>query len=154
MQQRFMQVAIELALLGIEKGNGPFGAVVVKGDEVVGLGTNRVTSSNDPTAHAEICAIRNACENLKTFNLAGLEIYTSCEPCPMCLGSIYWARLDRIYYGTTQNDAAKINFDDHKFYEEIAKPPHARAIPTVQLLRDESIRVFETWERYDKKVQY
>src|SRR5579871_2440334 len=113
MNERFMQLSIELALEGIEKkGFGPFGAVVVKGDEVLGAGSNMVTTSYDPTAHAEISAIRQACFRLKDFSLKGCDIYTSCEPCPMCLGAIYWARLDRVYFGDTREDAAMVNFDD------------------------------------------
>ena len=154
MQSRFMQIAIELALEGIGKGHGPFGAVVVKDDEVVGVGTNRVTSTNDPTAHAEICAIRHACESLQVFSLTGLVIYTSCEPCPMCLGAIYWSRLDRIFYGATRDDAAKVNFDDHHFYEEINKPPLLRAIPMKQMLRDEAMQIFAAWTSYGGKINY
>lgn len=154
MNPRFMQVSIELALEGLEKGHGPFGAVVVKGNDLVGFGTNRVTSTSDPTAHAEICAIRHACTNLKTFSLTGLDIYTSCEPCPMCLGAIYWARIDKIYYGATRSDAARVKFDDHRFYEELSKPPELRAIPMVQLNRDDCIKVFDAWERNGQKIPY
>lgn len=149
-----MQLSIELALDGVEKGHGPFGAVIIQDNAVVGYGTNRVTSSNDPTAHAEICAIRDACSNLSNFSLAGLEIYTSCEPCPMCLGAIFWSRISKIYYGATRSDAAKINFDDHRFYEELAKTPESRNVPMVQMLREECIKVFDAWERNINKIPY
>lgn len=154
MHDRFMKMAISLALDGIEKGHGPFGAVIVKGDVVVGTGTNRVTSSNDPTAHAEVCAIRNACEGLKNFSLKGCAIYTSCEPCPMCLAAIYWSRLDRIYYGATRADAAKINFDDQHIYEEINKPLTARALPITQVLHDDALLVFAKWSAFDARTNY
>ncbi len=154
MKPQFMQMAIDLALQGIEQGHGPFGAVIVRGDELIGIGTNRVTSTNDPTAHAEVCAIRHACEKLNNFSLTGLEIYSSCEPCPMCLGAIYWSRLDRIYYGATREDAAKINFDDQHFYDELNKDPAARTIPMISLLRQESLRVFDAWMSFSEKIHY
>lgn len=154
MKPDFMNAAIRLALENIEQGHGPFGAVVVKNGNIVGMGTNRVTSMNDPTAHAEISAIRNACEKLATFCLSGLEIYTSCEPCPMCLGAIYWARLDRIYYAATRHDAAKINFDDYRFYEELNTPPESRAIPMKQIMRDEALSIFSAWEAFAGKIHY
>lgn len=155
MNEKFMRVSIELALEGIaNKGHGPFGAVIVKDDSLIGFGTNRVTSTNDPTAHAEICAIREACQTLNTFCLSGCEIYTSCEPCPMCLGAIYWARLDRIFYGATRADAARVNFDDHLFYEEINKTPELRIIPMIGLMRTECIKVFDAWAAYETKIPY
>lgn len=155
MNQDFMKLAIEMAIDGVKKkGSGPFGAVVVKGNELVGMGINQVTRGLDPTAHAEIVAIRDACQRLRTFSLVGLEIYTSCEPCPMCLGAIYWARLDKVYYGATREDAAKINFDDRHFYEEIKKDPSERKVPMNQLMRDECIKIFDTWANFDEKILY
>ncbi len=155
MNQDFMKLAIEMAIDGVKKkGSGPFGAVVVKGNELVGMGINQVTKGLDPTAHAEIVAIRDACQRLRTFSLVGLEIYTSCEPCPMCLGAIYWARLDKVYYGATREDAAKINFDDRHFYEEIKKDPSERKVPMNQLMRDECIKIFDTWANFDEKILY
>ncbi len=118
-----MRKAIELSVENVKNGGGPFGAVIVKGDEIVATGVNRVTAHNDPTAHAEVSAIREACRRLGTFDLSGCEIYTSCEPCPMCLGAIYWAHLDKIYYGNNKDDAADIGFDDSFIYEELALPP-------------------------------
>lgn len=155
MNQDFMKLAIEMAIDGVKKkGSGPFGAVIVKGNELVGMGINQVTRGLDPTAHAEIVAIRDACQRLRTFSLVGLEIYTSCEPCPMCLGAIYWARLDKVYYGATREDAAKINFDDRHFYEEIKKDPSERKVPMNQLMRDECIKIFDTWANFDEKILY
>jgi guanine deaminase len=150
-----MQIAIEQAAIGMEKNyGGPFGAVIVKGDEIIGTGSNHVTSDLDPTAHAEICAIRQACLKLKDFSLQGCEIYTSCEPCPMCLGAIYWARLDRIYFGATRFDAAKINFDDRRFYEELEKAADQRDVPMMQVMRDDCIKVFDAWTAKTNKVLY
>lgn len=153
--QDFMHEAISLADKGMTKtGGGPFGAIIVKENQIVGRGNNRVTINNDPTAHAEITAIREACQNLETFSLNGCEIYTSCEPCPMCLGAIYWARLDKIYYAADQKDAAKIGFDDENFYEELAKPFSERKVPMVQLLRDDAVKVFKAWDENPDKVMY
>lgn len=150
-----MELAISLALDGIRsKGHGPFGAVIVKNGDVVGTGINNVTLDNDPTAHAEVCAIRDACKNIKDFSLKGCEIYTTCEPCPMCLGAIFWARLDRIYFGATRDDAALINFDDHKFYEEIAKPPQMREVPMNALSRADCLTIFNAWVLLSEKVHY
>lgn len=155
MNKDFMKLAIEIAIDGVKKkGSGPFGAVIVKGNELLGMGINQVTKGLDPTAHAEIVAIRDACQRLRTFSLAGLEIYTSCEPCPMCLGAIYWARLDKVYYGATREDAAKINFDDHYFYEEIKKAPSERKVLMNQIMRDECIKIFDTWTNFDEKIHY
>jgi guanine deaminase len=155
MNLRFMQISIEIALEGIEKkSHGPFGAVIVRGNDLIGLGTNQVTSTNDPTAHAEINAIRDACKKLNTFSLKGHAIYTSCEPCPMCLGAIYWARLDKIFYGATRSDAARVNFDDHQFYEEIKKPPLKRSIPMTQIMRNECVKIFDAWRENTKKIHY
>ena len=155
MNPDFMQLAIDLALEGIaKKQSGPFGAVIVKHGEIIGVGTNRVTSTKDPTAHAEVCAIRNACLKLNNFSLSGCEIYTSCEPCPMCLGAIFWARLDKIYFGATRADAAKAQFDDRLFYEELKKDPEQRAIPMVQIMHQESLKTFVAWEKLASKTPY
>ena len=137
-----------------ENAGGPFGAVVVKDGKVIAEGWNRVTSTNDPTAHAEVIAIRAACAKLGTFSLAGCEIYTSCEPCPMCLSAIYWARLDRIYFANSRKDAAAIGFDDDFLYREVEKPIEARTIPAVKLDLPEAKAVFDEWERKPDKVEY
>ncbi len=151
----FMQLAIDLALEGINnEQSGPFGAVIVKQGEIIGVGTNRVTSSKDPTAHAEVSAIRNACLKLNNFSLAGCEIYTSCEPCPMCLGAIFWARLDKIYYAANRADAARANFDDSLFYEEIKKAPEQRLIPMTQIMHQESLKIFSAWDQNTNKIPY
>jgi len=155
MNERFMELCIELALDGMEKkGHGPFGAAIVKGNELVAVGTNQVTSTWDPTAHAEISAIRDACSRLKTFSLEGLEIYTTCEPCPMCLGAIFWARLSAIYFGATRLDAASANFDDRYFYEEIEKPPQKRHIPMKEIMRESCIQIFDAWKASGNKISY
>lgn len=133
---------------------GPFGAVIVKDGEIIAEGWNRVTSDNDPTAHAEISAIREACAVLGTFSLAGCEIYTSCEPCPMCLAAIYWARLDRIYFANSREDAAAIGFDDAFLYEEVAKPIEGRAIPAIKLTVPEAETVFAEWQAKPDKLRY
>ena len=153
-KEQFMMRAIELAIANIENGGGPFGCVVVKNGEVVGEGVNRVTYNNDPTAHAEVMAIRDACKNLNDFQLNGCEIYTSCEPCPMCFGAIYWARPAKLYYGANKVDAAKANFDDYFIYKEIDKQPGQRSIPMEQLLGDRAKEVFDMWLGIDKKIQY
>jgi len=153
--QKFMRRAMALAQNGIDANNGgPFGAVVVKGGEIIGEGCNRVTSTNDPTAHAEIVAIREACTNLNSFQLEGCEIYTSCEPCPMCLGAIYWARPARMFFACTREDAANAGFDDDFIYEEIALPPEARRIETVNFLREEGLALFENWAKKPDKTEY
>ncbi len=153
--EKFMRRAIALAQEGIDRNvGGPFGAVVVKDGEIVGEGCNRVTSTNDPTAHAEIVAIRNACEKLGSFQLDGCVLYTSCEPCPMCLGAIYWARPVRIFYAATHEDAANIGFDDQFIYEEIGKPIENRKIKTVNFLRGEGLKVFENWADKTDKMEY
>ena len=154
-EQPFMQAAIALSLEGMRSGRGgPFGAVVVKNGEIVGRGHNQVTSSNDPTAHAEIVAIRAACKTLKTFQLDGCDIYTSCEPCPMCLGAIYWARPARVFYGNTKADAAEIGFDDRFIYDELDLPLDRRTIPMTQLLRDEAMEAFREWAAKVDKIEY
>jgi len=153
--EQFMQRAIALAQQGIDAGaGGPFGAVIVKDDEVIGEGYNQVTSTNDPTAHAEVVAIRNACRNLNSFQLDGCVLYTSCEPCPMCLGAIYWARPARVFYAATREDAAKIGFDDQFIYEEIEKNFEHRRMKLVNVLRDEGLRVFENWTNKTDKTKY
>jgi tRNA(Arg) A34 adenosine deaminase TadA len=149
-----MRRAIELSRENVRRGGGPFGAVIVRAGEVVGEGFNRVTATNDPTAHAEVVAIRNACERLGTFSLHGCEIYTSCEPCPMCLSAIYWARLDRIWFANTKVDAAAIEFDDHFIYDELAKPVENRAIPMKPMLRDEALAAFRDWQANASRVRY
>lgn len=149
-----MKKAVALSLQNIEEGGGPFGAVVVKGEEIVGVGINRVTANNDPTAHAEVMAIRDAAARLERFDLSDCVIYTSCEPCPMCLGAIYWARIKKVYYGNTKQDAARIGFDDGFIYEELAKPLHERSVSFVQLLPDEAAKAFKLWEQKADKRQY
>jgi tRNA(Arg) A34 adenosine deaminase TadA len=151
----FMQQAIDLATENVLSGRGgPFGAVIVHNGEVVATGSNLVTSSNDPTAHAEVTAIRNACTKLGTFALSGCEIYTSCEPCPMCLAAVYWARLHAIYYGNTAADAADAGFDDAFLYDEIKLPLNQRSIPTINLLRDEALSSFNAWRNYAGRIDY
>lgn len=154
-KKEFMREAIRLSIHNVESGNGgPFGAVVVKNGEIIARGENNVTSTNDPTAHAEVTAIRRACEKLGTFQLDDCEIYTSCEPCPMCLGAIYWARPKAVYYGNTKQDAADINFDDQFIYEELERPIHERKLFTEQLLRDEAIEGFKKWKESTTKIEY
>ncbi|MDB2462541.1 nucleoside deaminase [Algibacter sp.] len=151
----FMQEAVNTAISGMNNNEGgPFGCVIVKDGEIVGRGNNKVTSTNDPTAHAEVTAIRDACENLNTFQLEGCEIYTSCEPCPMCLGAIYWARPDKVYYGSNQIDAANIGFDDAFIYKEIPLPYGKRSIPFKQFGRDIAIKAFKMWEEKTDKTKY
>jgi len=150
-----MRKAIELSRDNISNGTGgPFGAVIVKNGKIIGQGTNKVTSSNDPTAHAEIVAIRDACKQASDFSLDGCEIYTSCEPCPMCLSAIYWARIEKIYYGNTRNDAAAIDFDDAFFYEQVALPKDARTIASIALLREEALEAFKEWDNKEDKTKY
>ena len=150
-----MRRAIELAQMGIElNSGGPFGAVVVKDGEIVGEGCNRVTSTNDPTAHAEILAIRNACEKLNSFQLDDCILYTSCEPCPMCLGAIYWARPLRVFYAATREDAANIGFDDQFIYEEIEKNFEHRQMKLFNLMREEGLTLFENWTHKEDKTEY
>jgi tRNA(Arg) A34 adenosine deaminase TadA len=153
-RQTLMRRAIQLSVENVQRGGGPFGAVIVKDGKVVGEGFNRVTASNDPTAHAEVVAIREACRSLKTFSLNGCEIYTSCEPCPMCLSAIYWARLDRIWFANTKLDAAAIQFDDHFIYDELAKDPADRAIPMQGMLRDEALAAFRAWQANASRIRY
>ena len=147
-----MREAIKLSAESVRSGGGPFGAVIVRDGEIIARGENRVTVCNDPTAHAEVSAIREAAARLGTYDLSGCEIYSSCEPCPMCLGAIYWARLDKLYYAGTRADAASVGFDDAHIYEELPLEPSQRELPTETLLREEAQRVFEAWaEKADKK---
>ncbi len=153
--ERFMRRAIAISRAKMLDGaGGPFGAVVVRDGAVVGEGWNQVTSTNDPTAHAEIVAIRDAARRLGTFSLAGCELYSSCEPCPMCLGAILWARLDRLYYANDRHDAQALGFDDAVFHREVTLPPDRRAIPTLRLLAEEARAVFEEWSARPDKVRY
>jgi guanine deaminase len=155
MKEKFMRAAIRLSLVKMrENCGGPFGAVVVQSGKIVGRGWNRVTSTNDPTAHAEVSAIRAACKKLKTFQLDDCELYTNCEPCPMCLAAIYWARLEKIYYANTRKDAARIQFDDDFIYREVAKPVARHKIPMQQLLRPEALKVFAEWKNKPDKIRY
>ena len=155
MRARFMREAIRLSLVKMRANEGgPFGAVVVRRGKIVGRGWNQVTSTNDPTAHAEMVAIRDACRRLKSFVLEGCELYTSCKPCPMCLSAIYWARLKGVYYGNTRKDAQKIEFDDDLIYEEVATPIARRRIPMKQLLRSEALGAFKEWADKTDKVRY
>jgi tRNA(Arg) A34 adenosine deaminase TadA len=155
MHEEFMREAIRLSRLKMQAGQGgPFGAVVVRRGQIIARGWNRVTSANDPTAHAEVMAIRAACRKLKTFQLADCELYTSCEPCPMCLAAIYWARLKKVYYGNSRHDAAKIHFDDKLIYREVARPVSRRLIAMKQLLRGEAGKVFSEWKDKPDKVAY
>ena len=150
-----MARAIELSIENVRLGQGgPFGALVVKNTQVIAEGTNRVTSTNDPTAHAEITAIRKACMKLGCFELSGCEIYSSCEPCPMCLGAIYWARPSRVYFGSTAGDAAKAGFDDSFIYSELSKPISERQIAMNQIMREQALEAFRLWERQPNKEQY
>lgn len=153
--EEFMRKAIELSIQNVRSGNGgPFGAVIVKEGKIIAQGVNTVTSQNDPTCHAEINAIREACKVLNTFQLDDCEIYTSCEPCPMCLGAIYWARPSKVFYANTKKDAAEINFDDAIIYKEIEKPIHERNLKFIQLLREEGLKGFEEWKNKPDKTEY
>lgn len=154
--EQHLREAITLAREGMDRGDGgPFGCVIVKDGQVVGRGNNRVTSTNDPTAHAEVVAIREACKTLGDFQLTGCTLYTSCEPCPMCLGAIYWARPDRVVFAATREDAADAGFDDQLIYDELPLPPERRRIPTeARVLRDEAQAVFKAWKDKEDKVSY
>ena len=154
-QKKFMREAIRLSMENVQSGNGgPFGTVIVKNGKIIATGVNEVTKSNDPTAHAEMIAIRNACEKLNSFQLDGCDIYCSCEPCPMCLGAIYWARPKSIYFANSKKDAAEINFDDNVIYQEIKLPIHERKLTITQLLRDEAQSVFLQWQESENKIEY
>ena len=153
--KKFMRKAIRIAVNNVAKQKGgPFGAIVVKDGKVIARGANQVTSSNDPTAHAEVVAIRKACKALKTFQLTGCEIYTSCEPCPMCLGAIYWARPKVIYFANNRQDAADIGFDDSMIYDEMAAGIESRKIPIISLGRKEALDVFKAWKEKEDKISY
>jgi guanine deaminase len=155
MDNPFMARAIQLSIENVHSGRGgPFGAVVVKDSSIIAEGANQVTSTNDPTAHAEVLAIREACQKLGLFDLEGYEIYTSCEPCPMCLGAIYWARLSRIYYANADADASAIGFDDSLIYSELAQPQSQRKIPMIQIMRDEALVAFQAWKNKPNKIEY
>ena len=149
-----MQRAIELSIESINSGGGPFGSVIVKDNKIISEGMNRVTVNNDPPAHGEIVAIRLATKSLNNFNLKGCEFYSSTEPCPMCLSAIYWARIDKVYYANTRNDAQKINFDDSQIYSELIKKIDQRKIPMIQVMREEGLKAFELWNKKTDKVKY
>lgn len=153
-KEGLMRKAIELSEENIKNGGGPFGAVIAKDGKIVATGVNRVTPNCDPTAHAEVSAIRAACEKLGTFDLTGYEIYTSCEPCPMCLGAIYWAHIDKVYYGNDKHDAKDIGFDDSFIYDELELPAAQRRLQSEVLLEDEAIRAFDIWRNKEDKVEY
>ena len=149
-----MRKAIELSIENIKNGGGPFGAVIAKDGDIIATGTNRVTADNDPTAHAEVNAIRKACQTLKTFDLSGCTIYTSCESCPMCLAAIYWAHIDKIYYGNNKKDAADIGFDDSYIYDELNLPVEKRTKLMNELLPEEAIKAFQLWANTEDKTEY
>ncbi len=153
-EKKFILKAIKLSRKSIENGGGPFGAIIVKDNKIISKASNNVTKNNDPTAHAEINAIREACKFLNTFDLSGCEIYTSCEPCPMCLGAIYWARLDKIYFSNTKKDAKNIGFDDSFIYKEIALIHSERKIQNIQISSNEAIKVFNEWNEKKDKIRY
>ena len=154
MNKKFMERAIELSIESLNIGGGPFGSVIVKDDKIIAEGSNEVTLINDPTAHGEIVAIRQACKNINNFDLSSCELYSTCEPCPMCLSAIYWAHINKIYYANTREDAQKIDFDDSLIYSEIQKNLKKRKIPMVQIMREEALKVFELWDKKADKVKY
>ena len=154
MKNKFMTRAIELSIESVNAGGGPFASVIVKDDKIIAEGSNKVVLTNDPTAHGEIVAIRQACKNLNNFILSGYELYSTCEPCPMCLSAIYWAHIDKIYYANTRDDAQKIDFDDSLIYSELQKNIEKRKIPTVQMMREEALKAFELWDKKTDKVKY
>ena len=155
MDNAFMARAIQLSVDNVRTGRGgPFGTVIVKEGIVVAEAANQVTAANDPTAHAEVLAIRQACQRFSCFELRGCDLYTSCEPCPMCLGAIYWARIDKVYFGNLAADAAKIGFDDSAIYAEIAQPPAQREIPMIQMMREEALAAFRAWVQHPGKIRY
>ncbi len=155
MENQFMSEAIKLSIENVnQRGGGPFGAVVVKDGKIIARGYNQVTANNDPTAHAEVVAIREACKVLGNFQLDGCEIYTSCEPCPMCLGAIYWARPEKVFYANTKKDAADIHFDDQFIYDEIEKPLHERKLKFTQIMRNEALEGFTAWKNLEGKIEY
>ena len=146
--------AIALSIESVKADGGPFGSVIVKDNKIISEGFNKVTSTNDPTAHGEIVAIRNACKNLNNFDLKNCDLYTSCEPCPMCLSAIYWSRIDKVYYANTRDDAQKIDFDDSLIYSELSKNVKERKIPMQQIMREEALKAFELWDKKTDKVKY
>ena len=154
MKNKFMIRAIELSIESVNSGGGPFGSIIVKNDKVIAEGSNKVTLNNDPTAHGEIVAIRKACKSLNNFNLSGCELYSTCEPCPMCLSAIYWAHIDKVYYANTRDDAQKIDFDDSLIYSELLTNVKKRKIPMFQMMRDEALKAFELWDKKTDKVKY
>ena len=154
MKNEFMKRAIELSIESVNKGGGPFGYVIVRDEKIVSEGSNKVTSSNDPTAHGEIVAIREACKKINNFSLSGCELYSTCEPCPMCLSAIYWARIEKIYYANTRKDAQKIDFDDSLIYSEFQKNINKRKIPMIQMMKNEALKAFELWDKKTDKVKY
>ena len=154
LSKNFMLRAIELSMISLKEDGGPFGCVIVKNNEIISEGFNEVTNKNDPTAHAEIVAIRNACNKLNTFTLKGTQMFTSCEPCPMCLSAIYWSHIDKIYYGNNRKDAAKIGFDDSYIYDELSIDLNKRKIPLEQINEKEAIKAFEEWEVKTDKTVY
>jgi len=153
-KNKFMLKAIELSIKSAETVGGPFGCVIVKDNKIISEGSNKVTSTNDPTAHGEIVAIRNACLKLNTFNLSGCELYSSCEPCPMCLSAIYWSHIEKIFYANSRNDAKNIDFDDSFIYSEINKKIEDRKIQMTQMLRDEALKAFKIWDNKVDKIKY
>jgi len=154
MKNKFMERAIELSIQSVNNGGGPFSSIIVRDEKIIAEGSNKVTLSNDPTAHGEIVAIREACEKLNNFNLSGCELYSTCEPCPMCLSAIYWSRINKIYYANTRKDARKIDFDDSSIYSELQKNINERKIPMTQIMRNEALKTFELWDKKTDKVKY
>jgi len=154
MKNEFMKRAIELSIESVNKNGGPFGSVIVKDNKIIAEGSNKVTFWNDPTAHGEIVAIREACKKLKNFNLSGFELYSTCEPCPMCLSAIYWSRIDKVYYANTREDARKIDFDDSLIYSELTKSIDERKISMTQMMRQEALKAFELWDKKADKIKY
>ena len=154
MKNEFMKRAIELSIKSVNNNGGPFGSVIVKDNKIIAEGSNKVTSTYDPTAHGEIVVIREACKKLNNFSLKGCELYSTCEPYPMCLSAIYWARIDKIYYANTREDARKIDFDDSLIYTELQKNINERKIPMTQMMRDEALKAFELWNKKTDKVKY
>ena len=154
MKNKFMQRAIELSIESINSGGGPFGSVIVKDEKIISEGMNRVTVDNDPTSHGEIVAIRNACKKLNTFNLSNCSLYSSCEPCPMCMSAIYWSRIGKVYYANTRDDAKKINFDDSIIYSEIPKKNEDKKIPIKQMMRNDALKAFDIWDKKTDKIEY
>ncbi|MCH9744674.1 MAG: nucleoside deaminase [Gammaproteobacteria bacterium] len=154
-EKQFMNLTLNLVSESIKENlGGPFGSIITRDNEVIAKGVNRVTSTNDPTAHGEVVAIRNACEALNTFNLSGCHLYTNCEPCPMCLSACYWARIDKIFFAVNREDAKEIGFDDAYFYEQVCKPINERDIPMTQCMREEALALFKEWDQKEDKMRY